>query len=147
MKEYKRISYEERVKIELMLEQGKRPSEISITLHRHKSTIIREIKRNSGSTYRSMIANVNSEAAQRNKHRGNKIQSYPFLEYYIQMRIRQGWSPEQISKRLKQVKTKNKRMQISHESIYTYIYLKCKGELRKELIKQLRQEKYDESDQ
>jgi transposase, IS30 family len=110
-------------------------------LNRSKSSITSEIKRNSGFKYRSEIANVNAEYAQKRKHTGSKILSYPLLEYYVQMRLRQGWSPEQISSRLSKTQTKNRRMQISHESIYTYIYIKTKGELRKELISYLRQEK------
>jgi IS30 family transposase len=141
MKEYRRISFEERVKIEVLLSQGKHPAEISRVLNRAKSSITREIKRNSGSEYKANLANVNAFYGQKNRHKGSKIQSYGLLEYYILMRLRQGWSPEQISLRIKKVKSKNKRMQVSHESIYTYIYLKAKGELKKELISYLRQEK------
>jgi IS30 family transposase len=141
MKKYTRISFEERVKIELMLSQGKCPAAISKVLNRAKSSITREINRNSGSIYKSALAEINAQYGQKNRHKGSKILQDLFLEYYIQLRIRQGWSPEQISNRLKKVKSKNKRMQVSHESIYTYIYLKAKGELRKELISYLRQEK------
>lgn len=141
MKEYTRISFEERVKIELLLSQGKRPAAISAAINRAKSTVTREIKRNSGSSYRAALADMNAQYGQKNRHRGSKILQNAFLEYYVQLRIRQGWSPEQISNRLKKVKSKSKCMQVSHESIYTYIYLKAKGELRKELISHLRQEK------
>jgi IS30 family transposase len=42
---------------------------------------------------------------------------------------------------LKRLYPNNKNMQASHETIYTYLYLLPKGELRKELIGYLRQKK------
>ncbi len=58
MNGYTRISYEERVKIELLLSQGKKRSEIALTLNRPRSTINREIERNSGLIYRSELAQL-----------------------------------------------------------------------------------------
>ena len=49
------------------------------------------------------------------------------------------WSPEQIARYLKEKYAGDSRMQVSHESIYTYIYILPRGELRKELISYLRQ--------
>lgn len=145
MKGYKRISYEERVQIELLLKQGKRRTEISRILNRPKSTINREIKRNEASTYRSDVAELLATEGNRIKHRGCKIQKDPLLEYMIVLRLKQKWSPEQISHRLKEKYPENKRYHVSHESIYTYIYLWAKKELRKELISYLRQEKSQRS--
>jgi IS30 family transposase len=141
MRAYRRINYEERIKIELLLSQKKSLTEIGKIINRPKCTILREVKRNSGHAYKAEAANINATYGNKNKHRGNKIQSNPLLAYYIHMRLKQRWSPQQISNRLQKVQAKNKRMQVSHESIYTYIYLKSKGQLRKELISYLRQEK------
>jgi IS30 family transposase len=143
MEEYKRITYEDRVIIEFQLKQGTRPSVIARQLGRSKSTITREIKRNSCSSYRAEVADIHAHASQKRRHTGNRIKDHPLLEYYILLRLRQGWSPEQISHRLKKVKSNNRFMQVSHESIYSYIYLKTKGELRKELISYLRHEKQE----
>lgn len=49
------------------------------------------------------------------------------------------WSPEQIARHLKKKYARDFRMQASHETIYTYIYVLPRGELRKELISYLRQ--------
>jgi transposase, IS30 family len=141
MRKYKRLTYEDRVKIETLLEQGKSKSEIAIYLSRSKSTITNEIKNYRGLKYQAYWAQQCSHVCIRRRHTGNKIKDNPILEYYILMRIRQGWSPKQISQRLKEKHPKDRRMQASHESIYTYIYLKAKGELKKELISYLRQEK------
>lgn len=51
------------------------------------------------------------------------------------------WSPEQISTKLKLCYPLDPSMQLSHESIYMYIYVHAKPELRKELIEQLRQKR------
>ena len=48
------------------------------------------------------------------------------------------WSPEQIAKRLKVLYPTDMAMQISHESIYSYLYVLPRGALRKELVKSLR---------
>jgi IS30 family transposase len=141
MKKYERLTFSERVKIESYLKIGKSQIEIALLIDRPKCTISREIKRNSASVYKAEIADFLYKIKSKHKHKGNKILYYPLLEYYILLRLRQGWSPEQIANRLRKIKSNNKYMQISHESIYTYIYLKAKGELRKELISYLRQEK------
>ena len=141
MKKYERLTFSERVKIESYLKIGKSQIEIAQLIDRPKCTISREIKRNTGSVYKAEIADFLYKLKSKNKHKGNKIQGYPLLEYYIFLRLKQGWSPEQIANRLKKTKSNNKQMQVSHETIYSYIYLKTKGALRKELISYLRQEK------
>jgi IS30 family transposase len=141
MREYKRLSYEERIKIEILLEQGKTKAEIARYLERSKSTITNEVKKYSGTSYEAKKAHTFSEYITRGKHRGSKIERNINLEYYIILRLKQRWSPAQISQRLREKYPNDKRMQASHESIYTYIYLKAKSGLKKELIKHLRQEK------
>lgn len=141
MKGYKRISYEERVKIGFMLEQGKKQSEIARHLNRPKSTIKRDIERSKGSLYRPEVAQLLSEINNKQKHRGCKIINEPLLEQMIISLLKKRWSPSQISKKLKLQYPTDKRFHVSHESIYTYIYIWAKKELRKELISYLRQKK------
>ena len=141
MRTYQRLTYEERIKIETLLSQGKSQAYIAKFLNRSKSTISNELKKYSGSRYRAELAQTLALTYTTKRHVGCKIKGYPLLEYYICLRIRQKWSPEQISHRVKAKLSKNKRMQVSHESIYTYIYLKAKGELKKDLISHLRQSK------
>ena len=141
MERYKRISFEERIRLEIYLSQGKKKSEIATLLKRSKSTIGRELKKHSGSTYKSSQAQVLAEYSCKGKHTGCKIKRDPLLEHYILLKLREKWSPEQISNRLKRIHKNNNRYQVSHESIYTYIYIWAKKELRKELILYLRQQK------
>lgn len=142
MNSYKRFSYEERIKLETYLALGKTKAEISRLLNRPKSTIGREIKRNKGLSYQAEDAQYLTRFMLTHKHhKGNKIEENKLLEYYIILRLRQRWSPEEISARLKKKNPNSKEMQISHESIYTYIYTIAKGALKKELISYLRQQK------
>src|SRR3989338_3538569 len=60
------------------------------------------------------------------------------LKQYVLKQLDQLWSPEQIAKRLKILYPSDMAMQISHESIYSYLYVQPRGALRKELIKCLR---------
>jgi IS30 family transposase len=50
----------------------------------------------------------------------------------------QGWSPEQISKRLKVDFPDDETMRISHEAIYQALYVEGRGALRRELVACLR---------
>jgi IS30 family transposase len=52
--------------------------------------------------------------------------------------LNQLWSPEQISKRLKILYPNNMAMRVSHETIYKYLYVLPRGELRRVLTKCLR---------
>ncbi len=55
--------------------------------------------------------------------------------------LKKRWSPDQISKTLREKYPDDSTMRISHESVYTYIYLLPRGVLKKQLISLLRQEK------
>jgi len=65
----------------------------------------------------------------------------PELGKYVNDKLQMKWSPDQISVSLRKQYPNNKLMQISHETIYLYIYLHTKKELREMLIKELRQQR------
>jgi IS30 family transposase len=54
------------------------------------------------------------------------------------MGLRERWSPEQISARLKFEYPDDPEMRISHETIYRSLYVQSRGELRRQLAAQLR---------
>jgi IS30 family transposase len=60
------------------------------------------------------------------------------LKQYVLGQLDQLWSPEQIAKRLKILYPRNMNMQISQESIYSYLHVLPRGALRQELVKCLR---------
>jgi len=142
MRTYKQLRFEERVQIESYLKLGKRPADIGRLLDRPRSTIIREIKRNSSSSYRANMAQVLVDSTNKHKHTESKIGKNKLLYRYIRFCLHFRMSPEQISNKLRTEHSERMELQISHESIYTYIYIWCKGELRKELKDHLRRRKY-----
>ena len=139
---YKRLTNDEREEISRNLSQGMGIKEIAEKLGRHRATIWREIKRNSGKT--GYCAFSSSRRAQRkaaSRRKGKRrITKNPMLEAYVIERLKQTWSPQEISHRLKIEYAVDMDMQISHESIYQYIYVLPRGELKRTLIKALRQE-------
>jgi IS30 family transposase len=70
--------------------------------------------------------------------RKRKLDQHEPLRQYVFKQLAQRWSPEQIAKRLKIIYTTDQTMHISHEAIYSYLYVLPKGTLRRELIKYLR---------
>jgi transposase, IS30 family len=142
--EYKRLSLEERVEIEKLLSHGNTDSQIASVLMRHRSTIMREIDlwREQGKDYSAVKAHeyaVKASSFRRSKK--TKIDGNEELKSYIVDKMKAEWSPQQISARLKKDHGQDPSMQISHESIYNYVYVRSRGELRKTLIEHLRQAK------
>jgi len=141
MRKFKQLTKENRIQIESYLKIGKRSSEIAELLGRPKCTISREIKRNSCSTYKAENAQILVNATNKLKHTGSKIQKSKTLYRYIRFCLYFRMSPEQISNKLRTQYSHRLDLQVSHESIYTYIYTWCKNELRKELKEHLRRQK------
>ena len=71
-------------------------------------------------------------AKQRHPHPPNKIDTQGNLNKFVLDGLAKGWSPEQISGRMK----KKKKFYACHESIYRYIYHNKKQELYKLLTRQ-----------
>ncbi len=139
---HKRITYEERLVIELRLSDGWSQQDIANELYRDKGTISRELSRGStlinGRYYYSAAAAHQraSERARKSHRKPLLIEQYGLLNL-VKSKLRKRWSPKKISTWLKQ----KKDMAVSHETIYQYIYVQAKGELKKELIALLRQQK------
>lgn len=140
MKGYKRITIEERVEIATLLNSGVSKAEVARRLNRHRSTITREMS--IWTRYDAFRSDQLYKERVSRRNKGNsKIQKCSCLKEYIHKHIKLKWSPVQISNSLVLLYPNDKHMQISHESIYTYIYLLGRGTLKKELIEGLRQQK------
>lgn len=140
MKKYVRLTFQERVKIETYYNLGWSLTEIGTKLCRDKSTISREISR-FPFTYNAQKAQTVAERKSRLHNLGRQLDENARLFNLVYRFLKKRWSPQQISTYLKRKYAGSPDMQISHESIYTYIYLLPRGELRKELISYLRQKK------
>ena len=124
---YTQLTYEQRYQIKALLEMGHKQTQIAECLGVHKSTISREILRNRGQRgYRPKQAH--QLAIQRRKKTKKRIATSTWEQ--VKVRLREEWSPEQISGRLKK-----EGIRISHGHIYQYIYAdkRAGGELWKHL--------------
>jgi transposase, IS30 family len=122
MKKYHRLHPVERELISRYVACGKTHQFIADKLGRNKSTICREVKRNSiqrkyTAYHAQMLSNIRLKKLKTLRLERN-IELYRYIEEKIQKR----WSPMQISKRLEKDFPKNKRMRASHEAIYMFIY-------------------------
>ena len=139
---YKRLSLLEREEISRGIYAFESFTSIADRLNRQISTVTNEIWRNTkySSCYRAEKADKSAKERSR-KGRPKIIDTNQDLREYIYEKLRIEWSPEEIAKRLKLEYPERKDMRISHESIYQYLYCLPKGELKKELMKGLRQER------
>ena len=139
MKYKGRLQPEEREQISLMLSNNSTMMQIAAALNRSASTIGREVYRNhSLGGCRAVSAHSQAKKRERDSHRRpSMILSSEQMQSYIYEKMQLLWSPYQISKRM----TKDIGLTVSHETIYQYIYVQTKGELKKELTAYLRQRK------
>lgn len=142
MKTYKRLTAEEREIISQMVSQGKTYASIARVLQRSRSSIGRELHLSycARKPYSAFQAQHEAETRASQRHRQRKL-DHVRLWNFVREKLTLRWSPEQIVTMLMQEFPDDTTMHVSHESIYTYIYVLPKGALRKELIRYLRQHK------
>lgn len=142
---YTRLSIEEREEISRYIVKGYNISKIASKLNRHRSTICRELKKNSkvNKEYRAVHAERTTHKRRQKSGRKVKLEVNTRLRDEVITLLNKKWSPEQIANRLKMKYPADNQMKISHESIYRYLYVLPKGTFRKEILKKLRrQQKY-----
>lgn len=125
---YSQLTQYQRYQIQALLKSEHNQTEIAETIGVHKSTISREVRRNRGQRgYRPKQAH--RKAMERRKRERKRIQ--PQTWAWIEEKIREDWSPEQVSLWMK----KYKKNSVSHEWIYQYIYAdkRAGGALHKHL--------------
>ena len=130
-----------------------KPSWIALSLGRSVSTITRELKRNSwvnttgvvirgrpaiAGKYRAVLAQDRAQRISAAPRVARRLQAGNDLWKVVVNYLKQGYSPEQIAGTLKAVNADYPSLQVSHETIYSAIYLMPRGELRTEVIGWLR---------
>lgn len=136
-KKYKRLTYRERVIIETLLVEEKSKSFIAKKLNRSRSTVSREINKwiqKPTDSYSATLADWCAKDDYLNKRNLDKINSYNKLKIYVYRGLLEGWSPEQISGRIKISYPNDPTMRISHEAIYRHIYSQPQAKLNRKLI-------------
>ena len=132
------LSSSEREEISRGLVRGESLRGIATRLGRAPSTISREIGRNGGSLeYRAQAADLEAwNRARRPKM--CRLALHSELRHLVWRKLRDDWSPEQISKWLVKTHPDDPSLHVSHETIYRTLYVQARGELRKELTAHLR---------
>lgn len=139
---YHRLSIRERIEIEKLLSHNNSLSAIALKLNRNKSTISREVARQQRRRYKAYDAERRFVGLQSNRRSGkSKINLNPKLKEFVMEKLRLRWSPHLISVCLRRDFKNDKAMQVSHETIYLYIYLHSKKELKQLLVSELRQKR------
>ena len=117
MKGYKQLTPEQRYQIYALKKAGHDRTAMAKIIGVHKSTISRELRRNSGQRgYRAKQAQQMALARQQQGANRARITAEAWT--LIEEHLRQEWSPEQISGWL----SKEKDLRVSHERIYQYVY-------------------------
>ena len=140
MARYKRLTYIEREEISRKIAAGSSLREVAQTLQRSPSTITREINRSvvDRNFYRAFFAQGRSNKILHQRHKNRKLDNNPELRKAVLYYLAKKWSPEQIAKRLVILYPDDMNMRVSHETIYSYVYVLPRGELKRELAGCLR---------
>ena len=116
---YHQITYAERYTLGALRRQGLSTAAIAKALGRHRSTILRELRRNqsnSDGSYRPQLADWYARGRRSRSRRNRRFSETDFKR--VRGLIAQKWSPEQVAGYLRRERT----LQISHETIYRYIW-------------------------
>lgn len=123
-KHYKHISLSERRQIYRLQGQGLSPRQIAQILGRHTSSIYREVWRNTHRheerDCRGYYPVTAQEFAMQRRAKTRKLLRHDGLKDYIVTKLREHWSPEQISGYLRRVDAVGIR--VCHETIYRHVY-------------------------
>jgi IS30 family transposase len=117
---YKHFSIEEREIIQTMWWQRLSVRSIAKALNRSPASVSRELRRNfplERNVYTPRIAHERALACRKNRGRKDRLKN-DCVRTYVTSHLKLGWSPEQISGRMK----KDHIGSISHEAIYQFVY-------------------------
>jgi IS30 family transposase len=134
---YTQLTRGQRYQISILLKAGHNQTCIANLVDCHKSTISRELRRNSGQRdYHPVQANKFARQRQRAAYRP-RISSETWQQ--VELLLGQQWSPEQITGRLRL----ESQPIVSHERIYLYVYADKRrgGTLHSHLRSQKKQRK------
>lgn len=129
MRNYSQLTEEQRYQIYEGLTQGLSQTAIAEKISVNKSTVSRELERNTGLRgYRPRQAH---QLAEKRKANCSSVRIVYHHWARVEELIREDWSPEQVSEWLQ----KNEGICVSHEWIYLYIYqdMRDGGDLHKHL--------------
>jgi IS30 family transposase len=136
----RRLSFREREEISCRRAAGDGVREIARALDRSPSTISRELARGTQrrkTGYRASVAQARADARAR-RPKVSMLARNERLREYVQGKLENKHSPEQINHRLRVDFPDDSEMRVSHETIYRSLYVQGRGALKRELVRSLR---------
>lgn len=139
---YTRLTLRDREEISRGIWANEKFSSIAQRINRPTSTVSREVWNNVKYSwcYTAFRGQARSNKL-RSRGRPKKLGVNELLRTYVYEKLSLEWSPEEIAKRIKLDYPQDKNMRVSHETIYQHLYCLPRGELKKELMRSLRQER------
>jgi IS30 family transposase len=118
----KHFTFEQRTILHRLNKQGMPKAEIARLMGRDRSTIYRELRRNTGGCgYRpkqaQRLAQERRQACRRSFKMGD-----PHVHDYVREKLEKRWSPDQIAGRLRRDFPRQPQRWLSRQTIYTWIY-------------------------
>jgi len=141
MIKYQRLTMLEREEISRQIASGDSLRKIAKSLYRAPSSISREIHQSKvveRKFYRAVFAQQQSNKMRYKLRKNRKLANNTLLRKFVLSHLAKNWSPEQIAKRLIILYPNNMDMRVSHETIYSYIYILPRGRLKLKFVSCLR---------
>jgi IS30 family transposase len=116
---YRQLTPEERYMLAALRRQGYNKSQIARSLGRHRSTVGRELSRNStraDGRYRASTAQERTNGRRSRARRNQRFTPQDFAR--VDDLLRRQWSPEQVAGHL----GRQGQLSISHETIYRHVW-------------------------
>jgi len=133
-----RLCFEERERISRGVAAGESARAIARELGRAPSTITRELERAGGRCRYRALAAERRACERLARPKPGKLARNPRLLAEVEAGLERRWSPQQIAARLRVDHPDDPEMRISHETIYQSLYVQSRGELRRQLQRNLR---------
>ena len=112
--------------LQRLVSAKKSKAEMARLMNRHRSTIYRELDRNCDPLgYHPDRADWLAKRRRRRCHRPQKLRDLD-LRLYVNDRLRQAWSPDQIAGRMRLEFPRQPKWRVSAQTIYTWIK-RCGG--------------------
>lgn len=136
----KHLTLAEREFLHRMVKAKKSKAEIGVLMNRHRSTIYRELARNSNLWgYRPKAAERWARTRREACRRSYKLKDID-LRLYVSERLAKAWSPDQIAGRLKREYPQQPQRQVSAPTIYAWIKRCAPG--RRRWLRQAHRKQY-----
>jgi IS30 family transposase len=116
---YRQLTPEERYMLAALRRQGLNKSQIARSLGRHRSTVCREVRRNStraDGRYRAFTAQERTNGRRSRSRRNQRFSAADFA--LVEELLCRQWSPEQVAGHLR----RTGQLAISHETIYRHVW-------------------------